>query len=407
MKKKALTTFMATAMTAAIVLPAPVANAAVSDLSANNSQYSTVHTAAVPAGETTLTITNVTASTVSTSSGTLTISKSLKSIFNADNRQALLNAKATVVVKSGEITDIKALTLSKSGTSKKAVVFDGGNATISGSLTANADYLQIEDVTINKDLIVTNGLKKALTLDNVAIGGTITLKPYKLYKASTPTITLKDVDGPTFDVQRNKVKLISDQLISSIHVKKDVTSLTVNADIDELIVDVDKNFSLRGNGKIEKAIVKRGANVALDSDHKITKVQVDDAKADVTLATADKTAINSLLASLPYVAVSTYGDDVSTTEKWTTQAARTAFDTAVLNTQAVARDTRASQTQVTNAIATYNSALATYQAAQSFGKKYGNGDKSTLTSIINSVQYVTVSYYGNYQSYSNVPVVKC
>ena len=400
LKKKALTTFMATAMTAAIVLPAPVANASASELSANNSQYSTVHTAAVPSGETTLTITNVTASTVSTSSGPLSISKSLKSIFNADNRLALQNARATVVVKNGEITDIKALTLNKSGTSKKAVVFNGGNATISGSLTASADYLQIENITIDKDLIVTNRVKKSLKVDNAAIDGTIKLNPYRLLKASTLTISLEDVEETAFDVQRNKVKLISDQSISSIHVKKDVTSLTVEADIDEVTVDVDKNFSLRGNGNVDKAIVKRGTNVSLDSDHKITKVQVDDAKANVTLASADKTAINNLLASLPYVAVSTNGDDVSTTEKWTTQAARTAFDTAVLSTQAVARDTKASQAQVTTAITTYNNALATYQAAQSFGKKYGNGDKATLTSLINSVQYVTVSYYGNYQSYN-------
>ena len=411
MKKKALTTFMATAITASIVFPAPVANAAVSELSANNSQYNTIHTAdlvantTVPSGETSLTITNVTASTVSTSKGSLTINTSLKPLFNVANRQALQNANATVVVKNGQITDIKALTLSKSGTKKKEMVFDGGDATISGSLTASAEYLKIKNVYVEKELIVTNRIKKELTIESVTVGDAITFKPFSYKKATWVNISLKDIKTPKINIQRNKTTLISDELIPIINVTDKVSLLEVEADVGKLVIDVDKDFDLRGKGKIEQAIVTGGTNVVLDSSHNINKVQVDDKNAKVTYAVVDKATLNALIASIQYVPVNNNGYNngyyngynTYTSEKWTTQAERTAFDTAVSIAQAVANDTRATKEQVQNAITQLNTAIAIYKAAQN---SYA-GDKNTLTNLINSVQYVDVYWYGNNQYYNN------
>lgn len=395
LKNKVLTTFMATAITATIVWPVPTTHAAFGDLSTHQSQYNAVQTAervaAIPSGETSLTITNVTADAVRTTSGQLTSSKSLKPIFKAANRQALLNAKATVVVKNGEITEIKALTLNNAGTNKKSVVFDGGDAKISGSVTASADYLKIQNVTIAKELIVTNRIKNAITIDSVAIGDTITFKPLLAKKINWLNVSLKDIVTPEINVQRNKLKLAADQLISIINVTDDVSTLDVEADVGKLVIDVKKNFSLYGQGKMEQAVVKRGANITLDAYHHINKVQVDDKKANVTYS-ADKTTLNKYLASIPYVAVSVNGNDILSTEKWTTQAHRSLFDSAVISARAIANDTTASQKQVDDAYARLDSALVDYQAVQKFGTKYAYGDKSALTSLINSVQYVTVSW---------------
>ncbi|MFJ7738273.1 S-layer protein [Lysinibacillus sp. NPDC097287] len=414
---------MATAITASMVLPGTTASAALNDLTVNHSNYNTVQTTekvasseeVIPSGEVSLTITSFSSNTIQTSKGQLTISESLKPIFKTTNRQALTNAKATVNVVNGKVTDIIALTLSKMGTSKKPVVFDGGNAKISGNLTVTGDYNKVQNLTISKELIVTARVKKAITIESVTVGDTITFQPLRLKKISWLNVTLKDMLTPDINVQRNKIMLDSDKLISNIQVTDDVPLLEVDADVGKLVIDVKNDFSLQGNGKIEQATVKGGNNVALDSSHHFSKVQVDDNNAKVTYAVVDKTALTALIASIQYVPVNNNeyyngynngyyngynngynngyynGYNTYTTEKWTTQADRTIFDTAVASAQAVANDTRATKEQVTNAITQLNNAIAIYKNAQ---KSYA-GDKNTLTNLINSVQYVDVYYYWN------------
>lgn len=400
MKNKALSTFMATALTATLVLPVVPVNAASSDSSVNQSIQIGERLAAtktkVPAGDA-VTITNITKDKVRTSNGQYNISDSLKSLFKTANSTALTNAQATIVVKKGEITSVTSLTLKKAGTNKKTVYFDGGDAKIEGSLTVDADYVKVENVAIEDELIVTSRVKKSFSLDKVTIGDEITFKPLTARKINWLNVSLNDVKSATLNVERTKVDVSSNQTISTIKVVDKVAAFEVSSNVDKLIIDVDKDFSLYGEGKIEQITVNGGAKVALDSGHIVTKVQVDDNKASVTLPMANKTELNKILASLPYVAVSVYGNDVLTTERWTTQADRNIFETAVTNAKAVANNTSASQEQVNNALTQYKTALANYQAVQKNGTKYGygNGDKTSLQNLINSVQYVTVSWEGN------------
>ncbi|MGE7843758.1 S-layer protein [Lysinibacillus sp. NPDC093712] len=407
MKNKALTTLMATAITATLVWPIPNASATSSEVTANQSHFNDLQAkgrvaTSILSGEKSLTITNVTSDTVRTSLGQFKISNALKPIFKATNRQALMNADATVIVKNDEITSITALTLKNAGTNKKAVVFDGGDAKIAGDVTVNADYIKILNLNIASELTVTNRVKKAITIDNVSIGDTITFKPLATRKIEWLYASLKDIEAPNIIVQRTKLNITADKIVPSINVKDKVTSFEVTADVKKLVIDVENDFSLYGEGKIEEVIVKHGARVALDSAHQINKVQVDAKNAKVTMPIVNKTELSKLVSSPPYVTVSINGNEILFSDKWTTQAERTVFESAVANARTVANNTNASQEQVLNAITQYKNALANYQAVQKDGKKYSAGDKTTLTTLINSVQYVTVSYNG-YELAYNTP----
>jgi len=405
LKNKALTTLMATAITTSLVLPLSNASAASSETTVNQSHYNAQTegvAASILSGEKSLKITNVTSDSVRTSLGQFKISSALKPIFKASNRQALMNADATVIVKNDEITSITSLTLKNAGTNRKAVIFDGGDANIAGDVTVNADYIKILNVNIANDLTVTNRVKKAITIDNVKIGDTITFQPLATRKIEWLKVSLYDIETPEIIVQRTKLNIAADNPISSIAVKDKVTSLEVMADVKKMVIDVENDFSLYGEGKIEQVIVKQGARIGLDSGHQINKVQVDAKNAKVTLPAVNKTELSKLIATPPYVAVSINGNEVLISDKWTTQAERTAFDSAVTSARTVANNTNASQDQVLNAITQYKNALANYQAVQKYGKKYAAGDKTTLTTLINSVQYVTVSYNG-YEVPYNTP----
>ncbi|WP_416141286.1 S-layer protein [Lysinibacillus capsici] len=396
MKNKALSTLMATAITATLVLPMSTANAASSQIQSNS--YETHVAAAKKVIGESVTIKNITKDTVITSNGTFRIQSALKPLFDTSNKTALTNARATIVVKNGQITDVTSLILNKAGTSKKSVYFDGGDAQISGDLTVNADYVKVQNVSVDGQLIITNRVKKAVTLDEVAVDETITLKPIVTKKVSWLYVTLIDMKSSNINLGRTKVNVSSDQTLAKVDVVGKVESFEAMTNIEKLTIDVAKNFNLYGEGKIEQIFVKGGTKVALDSGHLVNNVQVDDSRVSVTLPVIDKKELNTLIASPPYVQVSVNGYDVLTTDKWTTQTERNSFESALASARAMANNNSASQEQVKNAIIQYKNALAVYQAAQKSGTKYGYGDKASLQSLINSVQYVTVSWDG-----SNVP----
>ena len=396
MTNKALSTLIATAITATLVLPVSTAQASFS-LNQSNLYETQVQVAATKkmVGNA-VTIKNITNDTVITSNGTFRIHKDLKPLFDHSNKTALTNALATIVVKNKQIIDVTSLTLNKAGTSKKSVYFDGGHSHISGDFTVNADYVNIQDVTVDGQLIITNRVKKAITLDDVSVSDTITLKPLIIKKNDWLYVTLRDMKSSTINLARTKVNISSDQALSKIDIIGKVPTFELKANVEKLTINVEENFNLFGEGKIEQIIVKDGTKVALNSGHQVGKVQVDNKKVSVTLPAIDKKELTTLLASPPYVQVSINGYDILTTDKWTTQVDRNIFDSAVTSARAIANNNSASQEQVKNAISQYRNALAVYQNAQKSGTKYGYGynygDKATLQSLINSIQYVTVSW---------------
>lgn len=396
MTNKALSTLIATAITATLVLPVSTAQASFS-LNQSNLYETQVQVAATKkmVGNA-VTIKNITNDTVITSNGTFRIHKDLKPLFDHSNKTALTNALATIVVKNKQIIDVTSLTLNKAGTSKKSVYFDGGHSHISGDFTVNADYVNIQDVTVDGQLIITNRVKKAITLDDVSVSDTITLKPLIIKKNDWLYVTLRDMKSSTINLARTKVNISSDQALSKIDIIGKVPTFELKANVEKLTINVEENFNLFGEGKIEQIIVKDGTKVALNSGHQVGKVQVDNKKVSVTLPAIDKKELTTLLASPPYVQVSINGYDILTTDKWTTQVDRNIFDSAVTSARAIANNNSASQEQVKNAISQYRNALAVYQNAQKSGSKYGYGynygDKATLQSLINSIQYVTVSW---------------
>lgn len=396
MTNKALSTLIATAMTATLVLPVSTAQASSSlnQSSLYEAQFQVAATKKVVGNA--VTIKNITNDTVITTNGTFRIHNDLKPLFDHSNKTALTNASATIVVKNKQIIDVTSLTLNKAGTSKKSVYFDGGDAHVSGDVTVNADYVNIQDITIDGQLIITNRVKKAITLDDVSVSDTITLKPLIIKKNDWLYVTLRDMKSSTINVARTKVNISSDQALSKIDIGGKVPTFELKANVEKLTINVEENFNLFGEGKIEQIIVKGGTKVALNSGHQVGKVQVDNKSVSVTLPVIDKKELTTLLASPPYVQVSINGYDILTTDKWTMQVDRNIFDSAVASAKAVANNNSASQEQVKNAITQYRNALSVYQTAQKYGLKYGygygNSDKATLQSLINSIQYVTVSW---------------
>lgn len=101
----------------------------------------------------------------------------------------------------------------------------------------------------------------------------------------------------TINLARTKVNISSDQALSKIDIIGKVPTFELKANVEKLTINVEENFNLFGEGKIEQIIVKDGTKVALNSGHQVGKVQVDNKKVSVILPAIDKKELTTLLAS--------------------------------------------------------------------------------------------------------------
>ncbi|UZM99743.1 hypothetical protein OL548_06585 [Lysinibacillus sp. MHQ-1] len=97
----------------------------------------------------------------------------------------------------------------------------------------NADYVNIQDVTVDGQLIITNRVKKAITLDDVSVSDTITLKPLIIKKNDWLYVTLRDMKSSTINLARTKVNISSDQALSKIDIIGKVPTFELKANVEK------------------------------------------------------------------------------------------------------------------------------------------------------------------------------
>ena len=107
---------------------------------------------------------------------------------------------------------------------------------------------------------------------------------------------------------------------------------------------------------------------------------------------ADKSALTAAIDAVDYVVVSTDGSDVEPTDKWTTQAAKDAIDSAVAAAQAVVDKADATQVEVDDAVTALAEAVSAYEAAKQGGTKLSLVDNTIqgITPVRNAVAKTSV-----------------
>ena len=115
----------------------------------------------------------------------------------------------------------------------------------------------------------------------------------------------------------------------------------------------------------------------------------------------DKTALSDKIVDANKVVqaiVSTNGEDVLETQKWVTQADKTAFENAMNAAQAVYDSATASTSDVATAVSNLDAAISAYETAKEFGLKASPTSKADLLTALNmatTVDLVTVAEDGN------------
>lgn len=258
------------------------------------------------------TIDAITKTTVTINGQTYTLADNVKGIINPVNAVALTNAKIDFKATDDQITDITYLSLVENGQATDEefagnVVLDGGNGTISGNLSINANYATVKNINVQGDLFIGKQLQNDFYSENLVVEGETTINggddntvvfnngTFNKVNVDKKGVRVK-VDGTT---TIDDMSVVSDSTISGdaklgkVVIAGMATSVILDADVadlqlaganaltiagaghvDELTVNGKKAVTLDMTGTIGKLIANQIASLTLNQNVKIDELQL-------------------------------------------------------------------------------------------------------------------------------------
>lgn len=130
-----------------------------------------------------------------------TVAKNVQTLLNEQNAQALTGGRIQVVIIDGQIVDILAIALNTSGAKGKNVVFDGANSTFAGNLFVNADFVELKNITVTQNIVVTPKAATNLAMSKLrAENFTIIYEQQSTVTASLTKVKLANTIDTVFEV---------------------------------------------------------------------------------------------------------------------------------------------------------------------------------------------------------------
>lgn len=130
-----------------------------------------------------------------------TVAKNVQTLLNEQNAQALAGARIQVVIIDNQIVDVLAIALNTSGAKGKNVVFDGANSKFAGNLFVNADFVELKNITVTQNIVVTPKASTNLAMSKLkAENFTIIYGQQPTVTASLTNVKLANTVDTVFEI---------------------------------------------------------------------------------------------------------------------------------------------------------------------------------------------------------------
>lgn len=242
----------------------------------------------------TFTIDSIADSKVQTSEGELSFDSTLQTIFTTANATALKNAEVKAVVIDGVIKSISSLTINTIGTQDSPVVFNGGKSTIAGNVTVNADYVVLNNTTVNGNVTLTEKVTKNFTSEGLVTNGELViaegtastvaaLNGFFANLDENLTVNLKNSSYNSLNVKRDNTAITSDKKLTEVKVANSVTSIEINADVEKVTVGESEKLTITGKGTVDQLSVGSVKELALEVVGTVKVIDVSDKNTKIKL----------------------------------------------------------------------------------------------------------------------------
>lgn len=118
-----------------------------------------------------------------------TIGENVQAILNEGNAAALEGARIDVILVDGEIADLLFIELNTSGQEGANITLNGGNSIFAGNITVNADFVELKNMIVTENVVLTDRAKTNVAINQVEVKGELII----LERAPIVTASLTNV----------------------------------------------------------------------------------------------------------------------------------------------------------------------------------------------------------------------
>lgn len=272
-------------------------------------------------------IVNITNSSIELKDGTYLLSEDQKKWLNPSNATALKGAIVKLRIKDGTIENVDSLEITANGSEstdnsnryKNHIVLDGKDAAFTGSLKINGDFVSVKNLTINGDLEIGKEVQRSFYTKEVTVEGNTIIsetekfssaketnnfykslayrlsgESFKAASEDSPIIVFEDTRMNSIEVSKSGVTIeskgttsIQDIRVSSTIVLKadkgiaiqkltvgaGTSEVTIDAVVDELLIDTNEDITVNGQGDIKNVVIQSGKEINLNTEGKVDEVE--------------------------------------------------------------------------------------------------------------------------------------
>ena len=167
--------------------------------------------------EATLKIDDITGNKVNSGKKTYEIGTALLGLLSESNEQVLKGAVVKAKVENNQIVAIESLELNAAGKQGAQITLDGKNTTIP-SLSINADFVQVSNLTVSGNVTVTEKVSNEFSANTLKVNGDLIIEGSNVSVASLTPIAATTT-GPNTNLVNSsvaKVQVQRDGVVISI-----------------------------------------------------------------------------------------------------------------------------------------------------------------------------------------------
>ena len=206
-----------------------------------------------------------------------------KQLFTKENEATLKGAEIVADVKGDVVVRVKSVKLQQSGTQNKLLQFQTPISV--EQLIVEGSYINIKNMSVKSNVVVTNKAAGHLIFDNVFIGRELVVAALGAKEAVKQT-DIRFVKAPVRQVvvERDGVQVTTNRKIPGVVIAPGVSSLQLHAQVTRLTIENSPAFTLNGTTTIHDIVVQRKTKLSLNNSGVIQYVTFYDRAAQLQLA---------------------------------------------------------------------------------------------------------------------------
>lgn len=202
------------------------------------------------------------------------LSNEVRALLNEENAKALVGATLQAKVVNDTVMSISSITLNTSGSIDAPITFNGNLSTLNGNLIINGDHIELKNLKVTGNLILTKNVLTSLTTNQLELQGNFTIEKNEANTTASLTpmantsylkISFTNSSIPIMTVKRTKVDITSNELISTVNLFDSVLDIILNTDINRLNTPENNvhSFNVSGSGRLNTlSILNTGTNAS-------------------------------------------------------------------------------------------------------------------------------------------------